>query len=359
LNRRTIIFLTLLIFSPYAVCANVGSPILWATGFQLYIGNAIIGVLEGWLLAKVFRLPRIKCMGVLVLANYFSAWIGMFIVGMLRYIYTPDIYNAVRLTLILVFITYVCTLVLEWPFVAFCFRGKSHWFRRSVLASLLVQTLSYLILFSGFWFISFKSLYADFSIVPPDRILLPADVSVYFISNTDGNVYRRSGTNEHELIAHLASTNDLNFLRIQESEDTSNSWDLVAVIPDRYHYDNSVPIIKDIITGTDQSFYQTHFYNTWGEAPRIGSATKSTWHFNWEYWCLQGEDEKSDEFIFVAFDNPMLNLSIRVANQLPEHKVLFQLGKDQLCLLDVDKREIAVWDRGYGPVAIAEKEKNK
>jgi hypothetical protein len=35
---------------------------------------------------------------------------------------------------------YVATVVLEWPFVALCYRRLEHWFRTSVKASLLVQT---------------------------------------------------------------------------------------------------------------------------------------------------------------------------------------------------------------------------
>jgi len=58
--------------------------------------------------------------------------------------------------------------------------------------ALLVQTVSYVLLFGVFWLVSGKSLYTDFSMVAAESISLPEGVHVFFISRDDGNVYRRS-----------------------------------------------------------------------------------------------------------------------------------------------------------------------
>lgn len=81
---------------PCVALADVGTSLVWATGFHMVFGNALLGLLEGWLLAKAFSLRRGRCVALMVLANYSSAWLGMFIVAILRASQTVDIYNALR-----------------------------------------------------------------------------------------------------------------------------------------------------------------------------------------------------------------------------------------------------------------------
>ena len=119
---------------------------MWATAFHLLLGNAIIGVGEGLLLAFLFRLKRASCVVVMIAANYFSAWVGgVFVIPRFAYARNLDLYSARRWLWVMVVITYVVTLVMEWPFVALCLRKTPHWFRESLWGSLVVQTASYLI----------------------------------------------------------------------------------------------------------------------------------------------------------------------------------------------------------------------
>ena len=46
--------------------------------------------------------------------------------------------------------TYLLTIVLEWPFVAFCFFRADRWFHKSVVASLIVQSASYVVIFGWY-----------------------------------------------------------------------------------------------------------------------------------------------------------------------------------------------------------------
>lgn len=59
MNRSRLLFLGvvgLLVF-PCQAWAGAGTPLMWATASHLVIGNAFIGVLEGWLLARWFQMP--------------------------------------------------------------------------------------------------------------------------------------------------------------------------------------------------------------------------------------------------------------------------------------------------------------
>jgi hypothetical protein len=355
MNRKIKYFVALLALAPCFSKGDVGTPLVWASAFHMLFGNAILGLLEGWFLAKVFNLRKRRCIFLLILANYFSAWLGIYLVDVLRILQTIDIYNALQVSIMLIIVTYIFTLILEWPFIAVAFGRTPHWISRSLKASILVQTLSYILLFSGYWFVSGNDLYEDFTLVPASEISLPQNVSVYFISSADGNVYRRSHMHYSEMIAKLGSTNISDFLQFQSSKTNPNVWDLVAVLDRWYGPDHIIIVSKDIITNPTEYVLFTQQYWGWGTAPQIGAATNSTWEFSWGHWPtvgLYGYDRKTKQNIQVNFGNPLIRWQMWRAIHLPDDRVLFQIGSDQLCLLDIEKRRIGLWDRGHGPVAI-------
>ena len=47
---------------------------LWAGLVYLVFGALLLGVLEGLALARVFNIPRKRCIVLLVAANYVVAW---------------------------------------------------------------------------------------------------------------------------------------------------------------------------------------------------------------------------------------------------------------------------------------------
>ncbi|MBR6464107.1 MAG: hypothetical protein IKS81_02315, partial [Verrucomicrobia bacterium] len=56
--------------------ANAGTPLMWATLLHLFIGNLLIGIFEGYLLAKFFKLSKLRSIILLIIANYISMWLG-------------------------------------------------------------------------------------------------------------------------------------------------------------------------------------------------------------------------------------------------------------------------------------------
>ena len=56
----------------------------------------------------------------------------------------------------------------------------------------------------------------------------------------------------------------------------------------------------------------------------------------------------------VAFEMPLGDWRICDATHLPGDYVLFQLGRDQICIFDPMQKRIALVARGRGPVAVLE-----
>jgi hypothetical protein len=99
---------------------------------RMLFGNLFIGIVEGFLLGEVFHLDKIRCILLMIVANYFSAWMGWSVLGR----------NAMSGMGIAV-TTYLLALLWEFPFVAFLFVRDKAWFSKAIRGSLLVQTASY------------------------------------------------------------------------------------------------------------------------------------------------------------------------------------------------------------------------
>jgi len=217
-------FLVLAAF-PAVAFADAGTPLMWAGAFHLLIGNALIGVAEGLLLAFVFRRKWGVCVLIMIAANYFSAWSGgVFLASEIVGRLDLDLYNAWPWLWVMVGVTYLLTLVLEWPFVALCLRKCDGWFVKSIWGSLVVQSASYLVLFGWYWAASGTSLYTDLAVVQPSAIVLPKGTTLYYIAAGDGDVYARDlGRGRTKKSFELKSANAWDRLYLRESRTAADS----------------------------------------------------------------------------------------------------------------------------------------
>src|SRR6185437_157689 len=231
-------------------------------------------------------------------------------------------------------------------FVALCFRGMPGWFRRSWKGNFIIQTASYVLLFGWYWLASGTSLYTRMHVVRADQLSLPESVLIYFISDQDGNVYERplAGTESH-MIFRLNSTNANERLLVKPSTTLSNFWDLFARLESK---DESNPTLTPIKSGFAQysvaderaNLNPPQYPETWfnfGNTPRLGSAAKSDWDFETGFWPIEGmhgTNSVTHDQIYFSFETPFAAWTIRNATHLPGDNVLFQLGTDQICLLD-------------------------
>jgi hypothetical protein len=88
--------------------------------------------------------------------------------------------------------------------------------------------------------------------------------------------------------------------------------------------------------------------------PRIGSAKPSyivVRHYHWHGLGFKGGlVTTGEESINFYVDSPLLGNPVREAFHLPGDLFLFQMGRDNICLYDPSREELAVIARGWGPV---------
>lgn len=264
--------------------------------------------------------------------------------------------------------TYCMTLVLEWPFIAWCLRGTQNWWRRSLKATLITQSASYIVLFGWYWMASGTSLYTQMNIIKPTDLSLPESVLVYFIDPADGNVYKShlSGI-DRQKVYELHSTNSNDRLFARPNALNTNCWDLVARLETQ---DDRKPSFVNIrmnlqveatpdwrSTYTQPPEHEGTWFN-FGTVQELGGANKSHWKFETGFWPIEGlraTDTTTDKSIRFSYETPFGQWYIRNAVHLPSDLALFQLGDDQICIFEPASNKVALLWRGRGPVPVIEK----
>ncbi len=350
---RTVCLLIALLLLPGVAVADVGTPLLWGNSFHLLLGNILVGLFEAAVLARMFKLPFRRSAAWLIVGNYLSSWVGFFGLGRLERVVQPDLYGGWRFGLAMVAATYLATLVLEWPFVALAVRGSPGWLRRSTTGSLVVQTASYLILFGAYALVSSTSLYTRTTLASPGELPLPPGVQVYYFGAGGTDVYRLVGGAPPVRVLAFRSTDRRDSLRFQRSPGDSLAWDLVAVHASEPPAEIARVAATAVVRAPRDSVWNSSLYSA--AVPRIGSAVESAWRFRASPWSTEGlraTNHVTGERLHLAFGTPLIGWAIWQGIHLPGDRLLFMLGEDQICLLDVATRRVALLGRGSGIVAL-------
>lgn len=351
---------------PYRALADAGTPLMWAGLLHLSIGNAVIGIAEGVLLSWLFSTSKARSIWVMIIANYASAWGGgVFIDHVIVEKVPMDLTNAWMWFWILVGLTYCMTLVIEWPFIVVCLWGKEKWFPRSLKASLVVQSASYLVIFGWYWMASGTSLYTKMNVVAASDLSLPKSVLVYFVSTNGCNVYSRHlQSDDAQFVCKLNSTNTDRLFFRQNVADT-NLWDLVARVETDDHRKPECQTVRTNLATEQVPQWQAGFSylsddrETWfsfGEARWLGS-TNGQWTFSSGFWPIEGlraKNTQNHQLVRFSYETPFGAWIVRNVVRLPDDKALFQLGNDQICVFDPETRKVALLWHGRGPAPVLE-----
>lgn len=145
---------------PVFAYADAGISLVWAGVSHLVIGNLLIGILEGTLIAKIFKARLLKSILIMALANYISmflGFVGMGAVAGLGIGVAGTINHAVFIVLLFLG-TYGFSVLIEWPFCFWVLSRQQRRGIRSLQASVLVQTVSYVILIIIYLGVGFMAL---------------------------------------------------------------------------------------------------------------------------------------------------------------------------------------------------------
>ncbi|MBR4676222.1 MAG: hypothetical protein IKP00_17330 [Victivallales bacterium] len=394
-NKTTIVLLAMLCL-PCTALANAGTPLIWGTFAHLAFGNIFIGILEGYLLRWRNNGKGYHAVALMILANYFSAFCGVFIIGGLDtwWVSSWTLLNLKTNFFLMVILLWFATALLEWPFVWFAM-GKElrHW-GKALKLSFILQSVSYILLVGWYMLCGNHSLLTC-KVVPPEEIGIPDNVCIYYIA--DNEVYKVHSVKEppvkiatlpRKLTQEEVSKGDKVFLVFLSDEEDPAKANLVervwkysqfshteniTILPKLADVDNVVltqfgkndkdrqygdcnDLIGRPLGKAKASNYRFshHFYPEFGlmllkkrefdlSKPYNYISSRDAYGFTWAEW-------QNDRRLF-ALGSPIAMWGIKNIIQFENDTILFELRHRQLCLFDYRTRRIALLARGHGATA--------
>ena len=323
MKDKQIIFLITFLSLPSLAYADAGTALMYAPMVHFFL-NIPIAVLEGFVITLLFRLRWRKIVvviGIMLLANYFSAFTGIFIVKWLRNSVSPlilgqtPLYRISSTLWILSGITFLLTIILEWPFCYWILRDKEKRLKKSFSASLIAQVVSYALL---------AHLYLSASVFPSveiniDRTLSFASdtkSSIYFISAKDNGVYhiRPDGSS------------------LQKVFDTDKVTSYQTTLNNSKKTSSGIRLVTDLRS----------------EAAR-------DWEIWTGYWTgIEAKNKRTGYRLHIAIETPFFVWPARNITILPGNQVVFQLG-EQIVICDLNSRKLGVITLGRDPVVVLDK----
>lgn len=344
---------------PSTALANAGTPLMWATMIHLVLGNAIIGAAEGLLLSGLIKTPPLRSVGLLIGANYISAWMGgIALTG--RLADSADItIESLRFWFgVLVVAAFIVTLLIEFPFCWLLVRKQEHAIRKALKATLLINLASYVLLFGWYWLASGTSMLTQLEVVQVKQLHPPKDCVLWFITPDGRHILRADLAHERAEFFAEVSAKDRDD-RLFAQSNTHGRFDLFLRLDGERQSEEKIELVQAdfaALAPIDERRENTGKpYGTWfnfGAVPSL-AGSGAEWKYHTGFWAgegVSGESEKTGERLHLSLEIPFTAWIVRNAVQLDGDLVLFQLGNDQICLLRPGEKRIALIARGKGPL---------
>ena len=211
----------LLVAVPVTAFADPVTALVIPGTLHMLFGNALLGVIEGLILANFFRASRWRCVLLLIVANYLSAWLGgLWIVGYLVYLIDITI-ETVRIWFwLFVLLAFVVTLILEFPFFLFALRNTKNALKRAAKSTLSINAFSYLLVVAFYWPVGDASMLTRLKVVSAVDMRTPQGHDLYFISPDGRQVVRADlAGNRTERIKSLVPSDRRDLLDARRGEE--------------------------------------------------------------------------------------------------------------------------------------------
>jgi hypothetical protein len=353
------ICVALLVLLPTASWANAGTPLMWAGMLHLSLGNAIIGVIEGLLMARIFACPVARSIAVMIAANYISAIFGWGF--LLKYLcHLPDITleNLHLWFATFAALAFLISVIIEGPFYALVLPAAARTWRRTLKATCVINSMSYMLLAAWYWLASGGTIMTSLEVVTPRSIAEVPGFAMVYISQDRQCIIATDLSGEHPATLGTihAGAND----RLGALLNKDGSCALTLINTWHHMVDDKAPAI--VLTIPDLNNPTSAFLA--GARPGVASegwntvsfAPASSWNVYEGFWAMEGirgENQQTHERFRFGLETPFVQWHVRSVTQVSDHLIIFQLGADQICALDPLSRRIAIVARGQGPVVLA------
>lgn len=365
--HRAVVLIGMAIALAPPALADVGTPLIWAQCSHLFLGNAVIGLIEGLLIAALFKTGRRRAIAGMVMANYTSMLVGVLLFNQWALERLGDFFgksaplsltveNAVSYHVVVIVLLAIFTAIVEWPFCYLIFRPQPKPLSRSVKGCLLAQFVSYVMLCACYMPISYASVVTRTTLADPASFAQARDAWIYFISPADGDVWKihLDGAARTRVCAAGIDDRDAS-LFFRPTADCS-AWDLRTWSPGRRELEecartSNLAVDPALPDEAGQQFDNARSFERSGLPMYIEQPPPQSWRvrapYDWPEIGLTATNLQTGQKLHLAMATPLLRwLSFRPV-VLPGDQVVYQLG-DQIVLLDLNERKLGLITLGRG-----------
>jgi hypothetical protein len=341
---------------------NTASVAMWQRWSHLLFGNAIIGVIEGVLLAHLLQRPPIRMSLLLIGANYISALVaaiafGIFeTTGVVGHFWRPGLYDYQWWFVGALALSVAASIVIEWAVAAPVMLGPSALRRRTFGAFVAVNLLTGVACIAGPFMAISEIRVASTVSVTRDRSWAPrGGFWVYYLDvQNDALMRMRPDGGKKEVVMRI------------EVESTTTMW--VSAYRDDANDHGPFPMYigvasaagyateSGVSAGRESAFVQYEwddgapFLNLAPAADLRGPNHDSEWR-------LESHDNGGvevfgpNERYSVTFTTALATWKGRNPSILPDDIGIFELG-GQICALDLSGRRLTRLGFGHAPVVV-------
>ena len=346
-----------------ALLADVGTPLMWATLLHLTIGNLIIGILEAVIVRFLFRIKGSSLFFWMIAANYVSSITGSLLIAagsdrLTYWIGGPlPVYHVYRILVVLALLSFLATILIEWPFYRLAFRAGSGGWKRSLKATLVANAASYVLLVAWYALASVQPIFWGIKLVSPQDLPRSANVRVFYISPDGKDICQ----------LRLDGSMPVRFMPLDEPAPTgvlgfsakeNNGQYRLEVQPNN----GEIHFVADVgpcLATTRQTNPPDWHFSSFPDD--LQNSTSPKWTVYAGGWAAQGisavDNRTGDRHFIMALEAPWLAWPTRCATILPNDQIIFQLG-EQIMWVDFSGNTGAALAAGHGPVVVLDKSEN-
>lgn len=326
----------------------MGTPLIWAGAFHLFIGNLLIGILEGTLLARFSKVGYGRAIASLIAANYFSAWLGVIAIYRIEAFLDITIENLLLWFIASAAIAYLLSVVLELPFVWLALRRASFRFPRILAASAAINGVSYVLLFGWYSLASYTSMMTDLTVVSAAELAPTSNYRLYYVARDTDEVIScdLAGQNVQRIDRVPALPPNVWTQRLFATEDQPGTFNLCT----------SAWLIQ---AGEGREIILRDFCAVAGVANESGTVKLGA-DTGWDYSLVDWEGQPGVRVVETttqavhrfSLETPFADFRPRIGTQIDGDLLIFDLNNDQICILHAPTKRIALIARGSSPVVV-------
>lgn len=405
--RPILVIMSMVMLLPAVAYANAGPAIAIQYFVHLMFLTWIIGIGEALLLCVLFRTFKGRFFLSMIAANIATALLGRaFIKSGMGSLVTGDvtIENLIPAYWQMVYVTFLVTLIIEFPFFVYALKGRKRLLLKAAAVTLLAHCIGYTLIFNWYHTDYMFTMVSELQVVPASTFQMEEDYDLYYIS-PDGKQVLRSDLsgNGTQAVAALNTEGEPKRLCacprriIKEIPEDANKtgietaegvcwdcgFDLYAIVNfkgtngavlllENFSPRAAIDVRDDkymgLCEGQDPNSPNVFAFRSFGDA--------KNWHFwsdRWGYLEVTGiaegypsyssvdyrDDSQAKEEINKRHDGrgatywvhpPFVQWTVENGSHIAGDYAVFKLGKDQICILDPEKKRIALIARGFGPV---------